>query len=604
MFFEKHTGMTMRTILLLTAALVATPALAQSDNAVPGQKKPEFTVTGAVNTPTHLPADLAKLRVPSGYAVSIAASDLGNARIVTAAPDGTVYVTRRTEADVLMLKDADGDGTYETRRIVAARPNLHGIALDGQTVYLVATRDLYSAPILADGSFGELTKIVEDLPDAGQHANRTIAVGRDGMLYVSVGSTCNECNESNQENATILQISPDGKQRKIFASGLRNTIGFDWNPANGQLWGLDQGTDWLGDTAQPEELNRISEGKRYGWPYIFDAGTHNPHSAPPNGLTSDDWDRMSERMVMGYTAHAAAMQLKFARGAAFPADVQKDAFATFRGSWNRSQPSGYEVVRIRFDGAGNPTRMEPFLTGFLTTGPGGEAAWTGRPTGLAFAPDGSMLVTDSENGVLYRVRYTGGDAARPLPPLPRTAPMVPPPGPIALARPETQGTARLGVTSPAFAPDGGLPARFSRRDDNTSPPLAWTDAPAATRSFAVVVDDPDTSPVKPTNHWLIWNIPATTTSLPQGLPGTIQLAEPKMARQGANTTGQIGWSGMKPPVGDPAHHYHFQVFALGAPLALTAGANREALIAAMKGHVLARGEIVGTYAQPRPPAKK
>jgi Raf kinase inhibitor-like YbhB/YbcL family protein len=594
----------MRTVLLLSAALASTPALAQSDNSVPGQKKPEFTVTGAVNLPTPLPTNLAKLRVPAGYTVAIAAADLGNARIVTTARDGTVYVTRRTEADVLMLKDADGDGTYETKRIVAARPNLHGIALDGSMVYLVGNRELYSAPVLADGTFGELTKIVDDLPDAGQHANRTIAVGRDGMLYVSVGSTCNECNEPNQENATLLRISPDGRKRTIFASGLRNTIGFDWNPANGQLWGLDQGTDWLGDEAQPEELNRISEGKRYGWPYIFDAGTKNPHLAPPNGLTSTDWDRMSERMVLGYDAHAAAMQLKFARASAFPADAQKDAFATFRGSWNRSQPSGYEVVRIRFDQAGNPTRIEPFLTGFLTTDSGGEAAWTGRPTGLAFAPDGSMLITDSENGVLYRVRYTGRDAATPLPPLPKTMAANPTPSPIALARQETQAGARLNVSSPAFANNGALPRRFSRYYDNASPPLSWSGAPAATAAYAVIVDDPDTSPVNPTNHWIAWNIPATTTSLGEGLPGTIQLAEPKMTRQGANTTGQTGWSGMHPPVGDAPHHYHFQVFALDAPLPLMAGANREALITAMKGHVLARGEAVGTYAQSKPPEKK
>lgn len=594
----------MRTFLFLSASIIATSAFAQSDNAIPGQKKPEFTITGSINSPTHLPPDLARLRVPAGYTVSIAATGLGNARIVTVAADGTVYITRRTEADVLMLKDADGDGTYEVRKIVAARPNLHGISLDGATVYLVGTRDLYSAPVLADGSFGTLTKLVEDLPDAGQHANRTIAVGPDGMLYVSVGSTCNECNESNQENATILQISKDGKRRTIFASGLRNTVGFDWNPANGQLWGLDQGTDWLGDNEQAEELNRIAQGKRYGWPFVFGGGMTNPHNAPPNGLTADDWDRISERMVMGYTAHAAAMQLKFARAAAFPADTQRDAFATFRGSWNRAQPSGYEVVRIRFDDAGNPTRFEPFLTGFLTTGPGGEAAWTGRPTGLAFTPDGSMLVTDPENGILYRVRYTGSGAAAPMPPVLSVLPAVPPPGPIAVLRPETQASGRLAVTSPAFAPGGPLPPRFSRYYDNVSPPLSWSDAPPATRSFVVIVDDPDAVPVTPTNHWLAWNIAPAVGSLKEGVPTTIQLAEPPMTRQGAATTGMIGWNGMKPPVGDPPHHYHFQVFALDIPLPAMPGASRETILAGMRGHVLAKGEIVGTYGQPQPPAKK
>ena len=594
----------MRHLLLLSATMLAAPAYAQADNAVPGRKKPEFTVTGSINSPTHLPPDPAKLKAPMGYAITVAATDLGNARIVTAVPDGTVYITRRTEADVLMLKDADGDGRYESKRVVAARPNLHGIALDGATVFLVGNRELYSAPILADGSFGALNRLVDDLPDAGQHANRTLAVGPDGMLYVSVGSTCNECNEPNQENATLLQMTKEGKQRKIFASGLRNTIGFDWNPANGQLWGLDQGTDWLGDDEQPEELNRIGQGKRYGWPYIFAGGTKNPHNAPPNGLTPDDWDRMSERMTLGYTAHAAAMQLKFAWRSAFPADAQKDAFATFRGSWNRAEPSGYEVVRIRFDPTGNPTKMEPFLTGFLTTGPGGEAAWTGRPTGLAFAPDGSMLVTDPENGVLYRVRYTGADATAPQPPLPRIAPALPPSGPIALDRPETRAGGRLTVTSPAFANGAPLPPRFSRYDDNASPPLSWSGAPTGTRGYAVIVDDPDATPVKPTNHWLAWNIPADTTALGEGLPGQVQLARPPMTRQGATTPGYTGWTGMKPPVGDPPHHYHFQVFALDAPMTTMPGADRDAVLAAMTGHVLAKGEIVGTYAQPQPPAKK
>ena len=113
--------------------------------------------------------------------------------------------------------------------------------------------------------------LADDLPDAGQHANRVLAVGPDGKLYLSVGSTCNECNESNPENATLLQMNPDGKSRRIFASGLRNTIGFDWNPRDGKLWGMDQGMDWLGDDDQPEELNRIEQGKRYGWPYIYAA---------------------------------------------------------------------------------------------------------------------------------------------------------------------------------------------------------------------------------------------------------------------------------------------------------------------------------------------
>lgn len=590
----------MKRLAALLACTILTSTVAAQERGTPGLRRPEFTVTGSVNKPTQLPANPAALKAPAGYQVTVAATDLGNARMIATAPDGTVYISRRTEADVLMLTDRDRDGRYETRQIVAARPGLHGITVDRGTMYLVSARVVWSAPIQPDGTLGELKVLADDLPDAGQHANRTLAVGPDGRLYISVGSTCNECNESNPENATILTMTTEGKGRRIHASGLRNTIGFDWNPANGQLWGLDQGIDWLGDEDQPEELNRIEGGKRYGWPYIYADGRRNPHQQPMNGLTPDDWDRISQRMTLGYTAHAAAMQLKFARASAFPADAQGDAFATFRGSWNRAEPSGYEVVRIRFDRAGNPTAMEPFLTGFLQTAPGGEAGWTGRPTGLAFAPDGSMLVTDSENGVLYRIRYTGRDAGRPQPaPLPPTA-TTPPPGPIALERRETQSTGRLTVTSSAFAAGGTIPRKYTKYFDNVSPPLSWTGAPLATRAYVLIVDDPDGA-MKPVNHWVMWNIPATT--IPEGLPAYPQTPAPLMARQGGNTMGIPGWNGPKPPVGDAPHGYHFQVFALDAPLVLDPGANREALLAAMGGHVLAKGELVGRYAQPAPPPK-
>lgn len=585
---------------VLAATVLATTASAQGEG-VPGLKRPEFTVTGAVNKPTRLPPDVARLRLPPGYTVGIAAQELGNARMIAVAGDGTAYLTRRAEADLLMLQDADRDGVYETRKVVAARPNLHGLAIDGRTMFLVATRMLWSAPILPDGTLGELRALAEDLPDAGQHANRTLAVGPDGRLYASVGSTCNECNEPNPENATILSMAKDGTGRRIVASGLRNTIGFDWSPRDGKLWGLDQGIDWLGDDDPPEELNRIEPGKRYGWPYIYADGKRNPHQQPQNGLTYDEWDRISQRMVMGYTAHAAAMQLKFASMAGFPADAQKDAYATFRGSWNRARPSGYEVVRVRFGADGRPTAFEPFLTGFLTTAPGGEAGWTGRPTGLAFTPDGTMLVTDSENGVLYRIRYTGADAARPNPPVISQGVMVAmPPGPIAMDRPETRSTGRLTVTSPAFANGAALARKYSRYFDNVSPPLSWSPGPAATRSYVVIADDPDGS-VKPVTHWLAWNIAAT--ALPEGVPAQLQTPPPLNARQGATTSGTIGYRGPRPPIGDAPHGYHFQVFALDTMLPLDPGATRDQLLHAMAGHVIAKGDLVGRYAQPTPPPK-
>ena len=176
-----------------------------------------------------------------------------------------------------MLKDTDGDGKADIVRTVASRPNMHGIAIDGRKAYLVTIKEIYVADIASDGSFGPLTRIADDLPDAGQHADRTIAVGPDGMLYVSVGSTCNVCIEDNPENATMLQVKPDGSSRRITASGLRNTIGFAFQPATGEMYGWDHGIDWLGDNAQPEEMNLIKEG-RSGWPYIYGMGEKEPFS--------------------------------------------------------------------------------------------------------------------------------------------------------------------------------------------------------------------------------------------------------------------------------------------------------------------------------------
>jgi glucose/arabinose dehydrogenase len=166
-----------------------------------------------------------------------------------------------------MVKDENGDGRADGEPVsVANRSGAHGLAIHDGKLYLITVKEVFVADILADGRLGPLTMIIGDLPDAGQHASRTMAFGPDGMLYISVGSTCNACNESNQENATILRASPDGKSRTIFAKGLRNTIGFAWHPVTGELWGMDHGIDFLGDEEQPEELNKIEFSKQYGWP--------------------------------------------------------------------------------------------------------------------------------------------------------------------------------------------------------------------------------------------------------------------------------------------------------------------------------------------------
>ncbi|MGQ9369895.1 YbhB/YbcL family Raf kinase inhibitor-like protein [Azospirillum sp. ST 5-10] len=596
-------------LLLAATALAAAPALAQSEK--PGSGKSDTVeIVGHILEPQPLdptPDRTAGLTVPDGFRIERFADGLANPRMLAVAGDGTVYVTRREVGDVVMLRDEDGDGRADRRETVASRPGMHGIAVDGDRMYLATVKDVYAADIHEDGRLGELEHLIDDLPDGGQHPNRTLAVGPDGMLYVSVGSTCNACAETNPENATILRVEPDGSRRTIVASGLRNTIGFGWQPETGQMWGMDHGIDWLGDDEQPEELNRIVEGAKYGWPYVYADGTLNPADEPPGGIPPEQWAAQSEGPVLTYTAHAAPMQMAFHTGDGFPAAYRGDAFVAMRGSWNRTPPSGYEVVRIDFEN-GEPRRIEPFVGGFLVE-QGDGYGQLGRLAGVAVAPDGSLLFSDDRGGVIYRVRYDGplqAQAGRGGAAESSGASASPSDGSGSSGRegPEEMaiamldaGAGSLEVESKRFRDGARIPNAFSEYGQGISPPLSWSEVPAGTVSFAIVVEDPDAGP-KPFVHWLAYNIPADVRSLREGMPTEPRLTMPDGVLQGVNSHGSTGYFGMKPPDGDPPHTYHFQVFALDTTLDLPPGADRAELVAAMKGHVLAQGQFTGTFRKP------
>ena len=339
---------------------------------------------------------------------------------------------------------------------------------------------------------GEKTQIISDLPDAGQHEDRTLAFGPDGRLYLSVGSTSNTSNEPNPENATMLVASPDGKSRKIFASGLRNTIGFDWNPVTHKLYGMDMGIDWQGDDHQREELNHIQDGHRYGWPYVYENGIFDPQHLPQEkGYTLDAWRKESTSPDLTYTAHASPIGFLFYTGSQFPAEYKNDAFVAFHGSWNRAVPSGYEVVRVHFDAAGRPVSMTPFVTGFVTK-QNGKWGQFGRPCGLAQMPDGSLLVSDDTEGVIYRISY--GQNVRPDA-WEQVATNV-------LSSQILAGITSIRVTSPDFQDGGRIPEKNSDYGDKLSPALNFAVPPAA-RSLVLIMEDPDAQAPRPFVHWLI-----------------------------------------------------------------------------------------------------
>lgn len=541
------------------------------------------------HTPTLAPTPeaLSGIKVPEGFRIEKFAEGLANPRIIRVADDGTVYVSQRKPKNILMLRDTDRDGVVDVMMPVAQeeKDELHGLAIRGKRAWMVGVHKVWVSDIRADGTFTPRRTIVDNLPDAGQHNNRTLDIGPDNKLYVSIGSTCNACAEPDMRNATVMRMDLDGKNAKIFASGLRNTIGFDWHPQTRALYGWDHGSDWLGDDVSKEEVNRLEEGKRYGWPYIFEDGKHDPSQLPMReGYTYEQWRKESQSPELMYTAHSAGLQLEFYRGAQFPAEYKNDAFVTLRGSWNRNPPSGYEVVRVRFDDQGKPEKIEPFVTGFLRQ-QGSEYSHLGRLVGLATMKDGSLVVGDDTNGILYRISYAGSPSQRAmrLKALDTTK----------VTGELVEGSGSLAPASTAFGNNASIPTRYSDYGAGVSPALNLSGLPVGTKQVVLMMEDPDAS-IKPFVHWLV-AMPGTVRSLPEDVSKVARPSEIPGAVQGTTSQGTLGYYGPRPPKGDPAHRYHFQFFALDQTLDLKPGFTRTAALDAMRGHVLAKGTIVGTY---------
>lgn len=387
-------------VITITLILFASPAT-YSQKGLPA--KLVTTAKVSTNFPEHedfSPSMLSRLKVPAGFKVQVAASGLGKPRMVAVGDKGLLYVTRRDQGDVLLLADTNGDGTFEEMKtIVSHFSGVHGIVIHDSWLYLCSNRELKRAKIKTDGTVDSLEMLIKDLPDGGQHPNRTLSFGPDGLLYITVGSTCNDCGDANPENATVLQASADGRNRRIFARGLRNTIGIDWNPQTKELWGADNGTDWRGDDMPHEEINNIVDGGDYGWPLVYENQQVDQTREDPIGSTKEAYAKTTQAPALLLPAHSAPINFAFINKVTnLPAAYSNDALVTLHGSWNREKPDGYKIVRVKFSG-GKATGVEDFLTGFLSSD--GKSRF-GRPAGLAVSPNG-IYVSDDESGVIYLV---------------------------------------------------------------------------------------------------------------------------------------------------------------------------------------------------------
>jgi len=351
-----------------------------------------------------------RIDLPPGFHINTYAGGIANARLLRFTPMGDLLVSSPRQGAVLLLeRDADGDGVADgTRTLLDGLYQPHGLALHQGWLYVAegnAVRRVRFDPETRT-ILGRLEPIVTDLPDGGNHWTRTVAVGPDGKLYVSVGSSCNACVERDPRRAAILRYEIDGGGEQIYATGLRNAVGFAWQPGSDDLYATENGRDLLGDDFPPCELNRIVAGGFYGWPIAH--GDRVPD--PSLGAGNEARIAASISPAFAFGAHTAPLGITFYTPppgrppAAFPAPYDGAAFVAEHGSWNRAQKVGYRVVALFF-GADGTIRAEPFATGFVR-----DDVVSGRPVDVAVGPDGALYVSDDFTGSIYRIAH--GAAAR------------------------------------------------------------------------------------------------------------------------------------------------------------------------------------------------
>ena len=346
-------------------------------------------------------ADLSTIRLPPGFTIELFAGDLGHPRFMALDQRGTLLVSVPRAGRVIALPDDNRDGRADGIVPVVEGLELpHGLAfLDGQLHVAETGRVVrFDYDPATRRVRGSSTVVVPNLPARGNHWTRTLTIGPDGRLYVSVGSSCNSCEERDNRRAAIYRYDADGRGGVPFATGLRNAVGIAFRPGTSELWATVNGRDWLGDDRPAEYITRVEESGFYGWPYCH---WTTASLVPDPDLGGGNHCKTVRRPSLLYHAHTAPLGLAFYTGSQFPAEYRGDLLVALHGSWNRSVPAGYKVIRVRLGGA--TPAAEDFATGWLVGG-----RYWGRPVDLTVAPDGALFVSDDNLGAVYRITYRGG----------------------------------------------------------------------------------------------------------------------------------------------------------------------------------------------------
>lgn len=353
-------------------------------------------ITGASAT---LP--LEKIKLPKGFSISVFA-EVDNARALAISPRGTIFVGNRDEGKVYAVKDTDGDGKADKKWTIASGLNMpNGVAFKDGDLYVAEISRIHKFPGIESklDNPGKSQIIYDKFPTEAHHGWKYIAFGPDGKLYIPVGAPCNNCESKDPIYASITRMNPDGTGLEIFAHGVRNSVGFTWHPVTKQMWFTDNGRDMLGDDIPSCELNiATKEGLHFGYPYCHEGSVKDPEFGDKRPCS--DFVKPADKLG----AHVAPLGLKFYTGKMFPAEYNNQIIVAEHGSWNRSKKSGYNLSLVKLDGKSKVTGHSVFASGWMDDAT--QKVW-GRPVDVLVLPDGSMLISDDQANVIYRVVYKG-----------------------------------------------------------------------------------------------------------------------------------------------------------------------------------------------------
>lgn len=350
------------------------------------------------DTEGHIPLD--KLQMPKGFSIAVFADSVVNARSLCYSPDGTLFVSTRSEGNVYALKDTDGDNVADKRYTLLSKANMpNGVAFKDGTLFIAEVNRILKIENIEANLENPGTPIVvyDKYPVETHHGWKYIAFGPDGKLYVPVGAPCNICESANPVYASITRLNTDGTGMEMVHSGIRNSVGFDWHPVTKELYFTDNGRDLMGDDVPECELNRATKDKmHFGYPYCHQGDVADPEF----GKTRKCEEFTPPVAKMG--PHTAPLGMTFYTGNLFPDEYKNNIFIARHGSWNRSKKSGYDIMRITLNADGSVSSSTPFITGWLNAAT--DDVW-GRPVDLEVLPDGSVLISDDYADVIYRLSY-------------------------------------------------------------------------------------------------------------------------------------------------------------------------------------------------------